>query len=92
MPGAVYLLCAGTSLLCAAMLLRAYATQRVPLLFWTGLCFLGLMLDNVFLYVDAIVFPHVNLATWTKLPPLIALILLLYGMIFDSSARPVSGQ
>jgi Family of unknown function (DUF5985) len=84
MPGVVSLLCAATCLLCAILLFRGYARTGVRLLFWSGLCFLGLMLDNVMLYVDLIVVPDIELAAWAKIPGLIAIILLLYGLVWES--------
>jgi hypothetical protein len=84
MPGAVYLLCSATALLCAALLLRAFWRNRTRLLLWSGLCFVGLALDNVFLFTDLIVFPHVDLSVWRSLPALAGLSLLLYGLIWDA--------
>jgi hypothetical protein len=84
MTGIVYLLCAATCLLCALLLLRGYRQTRVRLLFWSGLCFFGLMLDNVMLYVDFVVFPEVNLAVWRKLPGLVATVLLVFGLVWES--------
>ena len=83
-PGLVYLLCAGTCLLCAVMLFRGYARSGVRLLFWAGLCFAGLMLDNLMLYIDFVVFPNVNLEIWRKLPGLIATLLLVFGLVWES--------
>ena len=82
--GLVYLLCAATCLLCAIMLFRGYAQSGVRLLFWSGLCFAGLMVDNMMLYVDVIMIPDINLAVWRKLPGLIATMMLLFGLIWDS--------
>jgi hypothetical protein len=84
MPGAIYLLCAATALLCAVLLFRGYARTKVRLLFWSGLCFTGLMLDNILLYVDILVVPDLNLVIWRKIPGLIALMLLIYGLVWDS--------
>jgi hypothetical protein len=84
MPGLVYILCAATCLLCAVLLFRGYARSGVRLLFWAGLCFVGLMLDNIILYVDMIVVPEVDLAMWRKLPGLIATMLLVFGLIWES--------
>jgi hypothetical protein len=84
MPGTIYLLCAATTLLCAVLLFRGYARTRVRLLFWSGLCFTGLMIDNILLYVDIFVVPDVNLVIWRKIPGLIALMLLIYGLVWDS--------
>jgi hypothetical protein len=84
LPGGVYILCAITCLLCAILLFRGYARTGVRLLFWSGLCFLGLMLDNVMVYVDLIIVPDVSLAVWRKIPGLVAISLLLYGLVWDS--------
>jgi hypothetical protein len=84
MTGLVYILCAATCLLCAVMLLRGYQQTKVRLLFWSGLCFLGLMLDNIMLYVDVVVVPDVNLAVWRKLPGLLATMLLVFGLVWES--------
>ena len=84
MAGGVYILCAATCLLCAVMLFRAYARTHVRLLFWSGWCFVGLLVDNLMLYVDIFVFPDVSLVIWRKIPGLIAIILLLFGLIWES--------
>ena len=84
LPGGVYILCAVTCLLCAILLFRGYARTGVRLLFWSGLCFIGLMLDNVMVYVDLIIVPDVSLAVWRKIPGLVAISLLLYGLVWDS--------
>jgi hypothetical protein len=84
MSGAVYLLCAATCLLCALLLFRGFVKSRVRLLFWSALCFLGLMFDNVMLYVDLVVVPHVDLIVWRKIPGLIATMLLIVGLIWDA--------
>jgi hypothetical protein len=84
MQGIVYLLCAATCLLCAIMLFRGYYRSGVRLLFWSGLCFAGLLIDNIILYVDIVIFPDVNMAIWRKIPGLIAILLLLYGLVWES--------
>jgi hypothetical protein len=84
MPGGVFILCAATCLLCAIMLFRGYARTHVRLLFWSGLCFVGLMADNLMLYADLFVFPDVSLVIWRKLPGFVALVLLNYGLIWES--------
>ncbi|MEX2316736.1 MAG: DUF5985 family protein [Pirellulales bacterium] len=84
MTGIVYLLCAATCLLCAMLLLRGYARTKVRLLFWSGLCFLALMLDNAMLYVDVVIVPDVDLSIWRKLPGFFGMMLLLFGLIWES--------
>lgn len=84
MTGLVYILCAATCLVCAVMLFRGYQQSKVRLLFWSSLCFLGLMLDNIMLYVDVVVVPDVNLAFWRKLPGFLATALLVFGLVWES--------
>ena len=84
MATAVYILCALTSLACAILLLRGYRHSRVRLLFWSGLCFVGLALNNILLIVDIEIFPDVDLSLIRSLPALAGVGLLIYGMVWDS--------
>jgi hypothetical protein len=83
-PGGVYILCSATCLLCAVMLFRGYSRSGVRLLFWSGLCFAFLVLENLMLYVDVIMVPDFSLVLWRSLPGLVALVLLLIGLIWES--------
>jgi hydrogenase/urease accessory protein HupE len=83
MSGVVHLLCALTSLACAVLLLRAYRQNQVRLLFWSGLCFVGLALNNALLFVDTKVVPDVDLFMIRSLPALVGILLLIYGLIWD---------
>jgi hypothetical protein len=84
MAAVIYLLCALTALLCAVLLLLAYARSRYRLLLWSGLCFAGLTLNNLLLVVDKLVLPSSDLADWRSMVALLAMIVLLYGLIFDA--------
>ena len=84
MSGTVYVLCAITSCLCSILLWRGYRRSGVNMLVWSSLCFLGLTLDNVLLYIDVFVVPEYSLLVWRKLPGLLALVALLYGLVWDS--------
>lgn len=79
----IYGLCALTAVLCAYLLLRAYAYGRYRLLLWSGLCFVGLALNNVLLVVDKLIVTSVDLAIPRALTSLAALSVLLYGLIWD---------
>ncbi len=83
MAAIVYLLCAATSSACALLLLRAYRQSRVRLLFWSGLCFVGLAFNNALLFIDTNVFPETDLFLLRSLPALIGILLLIYGLIWD---------
>jgi hypothetical protein len=80
----VFLLCAATSAVCAALLLRGYRQSGARLLFWSALCFIGLALNNVLLIVDVRVLTAVDLSTWRLVPAVAGAALLLYGLIWES--------
>lgn len=80
----VYALCALTSLACAVLLLRGYASTRARLLLWSGLCFAGLAANNVLLLIDKRVVPTVDLSMWRSLPALAGVALLLYGLVWET--------
>ena len=82
----IYGLCALTSAACAALLLRSYFGTRFRLLLWSGLCFIGLTLNNVLLVLDRLVYTAVDLSTWRLLVALVAILFLLYGLIMESSS------
>lgn len=85
MQGIIYILCAATCLLCAIMLFRGYYRSGVRLLFWSALCFVGLIFDNILLYVDLHVLgTEISLAVVRKVPGLLGLMLLLYGLVWES--------
>jgi hypothetical protein len=80
----VYVLCALTSAACAVLLLRGYLRNRVRLLLWVGLCFVGLALNNVLLFVDVRMVPAMDLSLWRSLPALAGLLALIYGLVWET--------
>jgi hypothetical protein len=84
MEAIVYILCTGTALACSLLLLRGYRRTGVRLLLWTGLCFLLLGLENGLLFVDRILLPpKVDLTFWRAPIALAAVVLLLFGLIWQ---------
>jgi hypothetical protein len=83
MADVAYILCALTSISCAALLLRGYKQSGSRLLFWSGLCFVGLALNNVLLIVDIRVLPDVDLSNIRSVPALAGLLLLIFGLIWE---------
>lgn len=79
----IYSLCTLTSLACAWMLLRGYRRNGHRLLLWSGWCFIVLTVNNMLLVLDKVVFPTADLSTWRLLTALLALVLLLYGLIYE---------
>lgn len=79
----IFILCALTSLACAVLLLRGYSQNRVRLLLWSGLCFLGLALNNLLLFVDMRMIPQQDLSVIRIVPAFVGMALLLYGLIWE---------
>jgi hypothetical protein len=84
MPETVYLLCAGTSVTCAGLLLRGYRRQRTRLLLWSSLCFVFLAFNNTLLFLDLIVVTTVDLSLWRGVTALAGVSVLLFGLIWES--------
>lgn len=81
---AVYILGILTTLACAVLLLRAYSRVKKSLLLWSGLCFVGLTISNLLMFVDLVMFPNVDLYIWRLVAAAISMLLLVYGLIWDS--------
>jgi hypothetical protein len=84
MAEAIYVLCAATSLLCAGLLLRAWLKTRVPLLLWCLICFAGLALNNILLFVDKVIVTGTDLSVWRALPAAAGVAALVYGLVWET--------
>ena len=84
MAATIYGLCALAALLCTILLLQAYRRGGYRLLLWSGICFAGLTVNNLFLVFDKLVFTTVDLSVWRTSIALIAMAVLLYGMIWSA--------
>lgn len=80
----VYLLCIITSLSCTVLLFRSYMKQRVRLLLWGTICFIGLTINNVILFMDIVILEQIDLRVPRLLSSLTGMLFLLYGFIWDS--------
>ena len=84
MTAALYILNCLTTLLCAVLLLRAYFRVRQRLLLWSGLCFAGLTVATVLVIADLLLFPTIDFYTYRTGFTAAAMILLVYGLIWES--------
>lgn len=73
-----------TTILCAVLLLRAYQNVRKRLLLWSGLCFVGLAVANALRIADLRIFLALDLYTYRLGTTAIAVVLLLWGLIWES--------
>jgi hypothetical protein len=85
-PTAVYLLCLVTSVVCAALLVRAWRRTRTRLLLWTAASFLLLSLNNLVLVADLVLFPAAYLTPLRQATAFLALLVLLYGFIWETDS------
>ena len=83
MEAIVYALGAATTLLCAVLLSMAYKRVNRRLLLWSALCFAGLALSNILVFVDLVLVPDQDLYIWRLVTATIAMGLLLYGLIWE---------
>ena len=87
MAETVYILCALTSLTCAVLLVKQYRVAKVPLLFWSSVCFLFLTASNALLLIDLMVVPQISLMEIRTVVTLMASVFLIYGLIRSEGGR-----
>jgi hypothetical protein len=79
-------LCALAVVTCAAcmlLLFRGYARSRRRLLFWSGVCFVFLTLNNVALFLDLVVLEQ-DLRPWRHSAAALGLVFMIVGLVFES--------
>jgi len=83
MAAVIYTLCALTSILCWVLLWRSWRRSGARLLFWSALCFAALSVNNVLLVLDTQVFVNVDLVPARLAAALVAVLLLLFGLVWE---------
>jgi len=83
MAPVIYALCALTCMACAALLFRSYARTHFRMLFWSGLCFSMLALSNILNMLDRFVFRDIDLVPMRLATALIAVLLIVFGLIWE---------
>lgn len=82
-PVLIYGLCMVTALMSAWLLLQAYFKTRYRLLFWCSLFFSIAAVNNVFLVLDKVVYPNIDLTVYRYVVALVGLTVLLPGLILE---------
>ena len=81
----LYFIVLATSLACMVLLFRAYVQSRLRILLWSALCFVGLTLNNLLLFVDIVLLPTaVDLRVYRHAAALAGMLFLIYGFIRES--------
>lgn len=83
MATTVYVLSALISIACVVLLARSFLGTRSTLLLWAAICFAGLALNNVLLFVDKVIASDVDLSTWRSIPALAGLLVLMFGLLWE---------
>jgi hypothetical protein len=81
----IYALCALASLFCALLLTLNYWRTRLRLALWASLCFVGLAVNNVLLFVDLVIAPEVDLSVVRGGVALVAMMVLVLGLVWEDS-------
>jgi hypothetical protein len=84
LPSLIYLLCFCASTACLGLLWRGYLRSKSRFLLWSALCFVGLTINNLLLFLDLSLLPTVDLRLFRGLSALAAVSVLLYGFIWES--------
>ena len=79
----LYVLAIVTSLGCTVLLVRGWRKRRYRLLLWSSICFAGLTVNNVLLFLDLVVFPGIDLRPWRLCASLAGVLCMLYAFIWE---------
>ena len=85
MAETVYFLCALASAFCALLLAKSYRRNPTRLLLLSSWCFVGLMINNVLLFVDLVLVPDLDLSLLRSGTALVSVLLLLIGLLWEDS-------
>lgn len=84
MSAAVYILVTVVCLASAVLLLRGFYFGRQRLLLWSGLCFVGLTISNLLVFLDLVIFPAVDLYFVRLASAAVGMTLLVYGLVWEA--------
>lgn len=80
----VYLMCALTSGMCTVLLYLKYRRRQHRLLLLSAICFCGLAMNNILLFVDLLLGPTYNLSVIRTAPAVLAFGFLVWGLVKES--------
>lgn len=80
---AVYILGFLVTLACGVLLFRAWSAVGKRLLLWSAVCFCGLAISNLLVFIDLVLLPEVDLYPFRLLTAAVSMLILLYGLIWE---------
>jgi dolichyl-phosphate-mannose--protein O-mannosyl transferase len=83
-PALVYMFCFLTCAVCAGLLVRSWLKTRTRLLLWIAISFVGLAVNNFFLFADMILVPGVDLSAVRTGTSLVSVSVLIIGLIWEA--------
>jgi hypothetical protein len=83
-PALVYILCLGTCIACAGLLIRSWLKTRTRLLLWTAVSFVCLAINNFFLLADTTLFPTIDFSYFRFGAALVGVSVLIFGLIWEA--------
>ncbi len=83
MAESIYALCAAASVFCAVLLIRSYRRSGLRLALLSCLCFSGLAVNNVLLFVDLVVAPDLDMSAARGGIAVGALLSLVVGLVWE---------
>jgi hypothetical protein len=82
----IYAACAIASMFCAALLIRSYLQTRLRLSLLSCLCFAGLALNNLLLFIDLVMTSQgIDLAILRGTVALVAVAILVFGLVMEDT-------
>jgi hypothetical protein len=80
---AVYILGFLVTLACGVLLFRAYSAVHKRLLLWSAVCFCGLAVSNLLVFVDLVLLPQIDLYPLRLITAAASMLILLFGLIWE---------
>ncbi len=83
-PALVYILCLGTCVVCAGLLVRSWLKTHTRLLLWAAASFVCLAINNFFLLADTTLFPSADLSFFRLGAALVGVSILIFGLVWEA--------
>ena len=82
----LFALAALTSLLCTILLFRGYRRRRYRLLLWSAVCFAGLTVNNLVLFLDLVFFPDLDLRPLRLSASFVGIFAMLWAFLWEEES------
>lgn len=81
----VFFFCVITSVICMTLLIRGWRRTGTRLLLWSALCFVGLTINNLLVFIDLVLLPDtIDLLPLRHIASLSSVSVLIWGFIWEA--------